>query len=67
MHLKIGFSLPHMGSVASAENIAKAARFAESENFDSIWVIDRILWPAEPQLTEVGLRYTKLLLILSQL
>ena len=49
MVLKIGFSLPHMGSVASAENIAKAARFAESENFDSIWVIDRILWPAEPQ------------------
>ena len=49
MVLKIGFSLPHMGSIASAENIAKAARFAESENFDSIWVIDRILWPAEPQ------------------
>jgi len=47
--MKIGFSLPHMGSVATAENIAKAARFAESEGFDSIWVIDRILWPAEPQ------------------
>jgi len=38
-----------MGSVASAENIRQAARFAESEGFDSIWVIDRILWPAEPQ------------------
>ena len=49
MTLKIGFSLPHMGSLASAENIAKAARFGESEGFDSIWVIDRILWPAEPQ------------------
>ncbi len=49
MVLKIGFSLPHMGSIASAENIAKAAHFAESEGFDSIWVIDRILWPAEPQ------------------
>ena len=49
MTLKIGFSLPHMGSLASAENISKAARFAESEGFDSIWVIDRILWPAEPQ------------------
>jgi len=49
MTLKIGFSLPHMGSIASAENIAKAARFGESEGFDSIWVIDRILWPAEPQ------------------
>jgi len=47
--MKIGFSLPHMGSIASAENITKAARFAESEGFDSIWVIDRILWPAEPQ------------------
>jgi probable F420-dependent oxidoreductase len=47
--MKIGFSLPHLGSVASADNIAKAARFAESEGFDSIWVIDRILWPAEPQ------------------
>ena len=49
MTLKIGFSLPHMGSVASAENIGQAARFAESEGFDSLWVIDRILWPAEPQ------------------
>ena len=47
--MKIGFSLPHMGSIASADNITKAARFAESEGFDSIWVIDRILWPAEPQ------------------
>jgi len=49
MTLKIGFSLPHMGSLATAENISYAARFAETEGFDSIWVIDRILWPAEPQ------------------
>lgn len=47
--LKIGLSLPHMGSVASAENISYAARFADSEGFDSLWVIDRILWPKEPQ------------------
>ena len=49
MTLKLGFSLPHMGSVATAENISHAARFAETEGFDSLWVIDRILWPAEPQ------------------
>ena len=49
MALKIGFSLPHMGNVASAENISLAANFAETEGFDSLWVIDRILWPAEPQ------------------
>ncbi len=47
--MKIGFSLPHMGSIATPENIAYAARFGESEGFDSLWVIDRILWPAEPQ------------------
>ena len=47
--LKIGFSLPHMGSLATPENIAYAARFGEIEGFDSLWVIDRILWPAEPQ------------------
>jgi len=47
--LKIGFSLPHMWSLATAENIAYAAHFGEAEGFDSLWVIDRILWPAEPQ------------------
>jgi len=47
--IKIGFSLPHMGILATPENIAYAARFGETEGFDSLWVIDRILWPAEPQ------------------
>lgn len=47
--MKIGFSLPHMGDVATSENIADAAQFGETEGFDSLWVIDRILWPSEPQ------------------
>lgn len=47
--MKIGFSLPHMGSIATVENIAYAAHFGETEGFDSLWVIDRILWPSEPQ------------------
>jgi len=47
--MKIGFSLPHMGDIATAENIAYAARFGEREGFDSLWVVDRILWPSEPQ------------------
>jgi len=47
--MKIGFSLPHMGGIATPENIAYAARFGETEGFDSLWVIDRILWPSEPQ------------------
>jgi len=47
--MKIGFSLPHMGDIATVENIAYAARFGDTEGFDSLWVIDRILWPSEPQ------------------
>ncbi len=47
--LKIGLSLPQMGEAASVENISYTARFADSEGFDSLWVIDRILWPEEPQ------------------
>jgi len=47
--MKIGFSLPHMGNIATPENIAYAARFGDTEGFDSLWVIDRILWPVEPQ------------------
>jgi len=47
--MKIGFSLPHMGKIATPENIAYAARFGDTEGFDSLWVIDRILWPVEPQ------------------
>jgi len=49
MTLKIGFSLPHMGNVASAENIAYAAQFGEKEGFDSLWVLDRTLLAIEPQ------------------
>jgi len=47
--MKIGFSLPHLGKIATPENIAYAARFGDTEGFDSLWVIDRILWPSEPQ------------------
>jgi probable F420-dependent oxidoreductase len=38
-----------MGKIATPENIAYAARFGDTEGFDSLWVIDRILWPSEPQ------------------
>ena len=47
--MKIGFNLPHMGQIANSENISYAARFGEENGFDSLWVIDRILWPSKPQ------------------
>lgn len=36
--MKMGFSLPHMGSIATSENIAEAAKFDDENSFDSLWV-----------------------------
>lgn len=47
--MKIGLGLPQFGELGTPENIARLARFAEDENFDSVWVIERQLWPITPQ------------------
>ena len=47
--IKIGFTLPHIGKIATQENIVRAAKFGDENDFESLWVIDRILWPVEPQ------------------
>ena len=47
--MKIGLGLPQFGELGTPENIARLARFAEDENFDSVWVIERQLWPINPQ------------------
>ncbi|MGD1838896.1 MAG: TIGR03619 family F420-dependent LLM class oxidoreductase [Nitrososphaeraceae archaeon] len=47
--MKVGLSLPHIGEVASPDNIKNISIAAEKEGFDSLWVIERQLWPAEPQ------------------
>lgn len=47
--MKLGLGLPQFGELGTPENIAKLARFAEDENFDSLWVIERQLWPVNPQ------------------
>lgn len=47
--MRIGLGLPQFGELGTPENIARLARFAEDENFDSVWVIERQLWPINPQ------------------
>lgn len=47
--MKIGLGLPQFGELGTPENIARLAKFAEDENFDSVWVIERQLWPIAPQ------------------
>ena len=47
--MKIGITLPQFGSQATKENIIQLATIAEQEQFDSLWVGERLLWPINPQ------------------
>ncbi|MBI4523479.1 MAG: LLM class F420-dependent oxidoreductase [Deltaproteobacteria bacterium] len=46
--MKLGIALPHFGPLANTEAIITVARKAEALGFDSLWVLDRLLWPLEP-------------------
>lgn len=47
--MKTGIVLPHIGPLATRENIISLAKMAEQEKFDSLWVGERLLWPLKPQ------------------
>ncbi len=47
--MKIGMVLAETGQQATRENIIQAAKQAEEERFDSLWVWERLLCPIEPQ------------------
>jgi len=47
--VKVGISLPQLGSQASPENLVKVARHAEELGYDSVWVLERLLWPLSPR------------------
>jgi hypothetical protein len=43
--MKIGLFLPQVGEYATKENILHIANEAEKEAINSVWVLDRLLWP----------------------
>lgn len=47
--MKVGMFLPQVGKYATKENILYIAKEAEREGIDSVWVLDRLLWPLNPQ------------------
>lgn len=47
--MRFGFALPQIGSVAGPESLVTVARRAEDLGFDSLWVLDRLLWPVNPR------------------
>jgi probable F420-dependent oxidoreductase len=48
--VKIGLRLPQAGEGhATKENIINLAKGAENAGFDSLWVLERLIWPVNPQ------------------
>ena len=47
--MRFGFALPQVGSAAGPDALVMVAKRAEELGFDSLWVLDRILWPVNPR------------------
>lgn len=47
--MRVGISLPQLGPQASPETLITAARRAEELGYDSVWVLERLLWPIAPK------------------
>ena len=52
--MKIGLTLPQAGEQATKDNIVDTAKKAEKEGFDSLWVLERLLYPTKPQNPYLG-------------
>jgi probable F420-dependent oxidoreductase len=47
--MRVGFALPNIGPLGSAESIKAVAERAEALGYDSLWTIERLLYPLKPQ------------------
>jgi probable F420-dependent oxidoreductase len=53
--MKIGFALPNIGSIGTAEAVTKVAQRAEALGYHSLWTVDRLLYPVKPQSPYAGM------------
>ncbi len=47
--MKVGCTLPQTGALASRENLIRVAQRAEELGYDSVWVLERLLWAVNPR------------------
>jgi probable F420-dependent oxidoreductase len=47
--MKLGITLPQLGEQATGQNLIRYAKEAEESGIDSLWVLERLLWPINPQ------------------
>jgi alkanesulfonate monooxygenase SsuD/methylene tetrahydromethanopterin reductase-like flavin-dependent oxidoreductase (luciferase family) len=46
--MKVGIRLPQTGQQANLENVIHLAEAADKSGFDSLWALERLLWPIYP-------------------
>jgi probable F420-dependent oxidoreductase len=47
--MRLGFALPQLGLLAGRDSLVAVAKRAEDLGFNSLWVLDRILFPVNPR------------------
>src|SRR5262249_49694386 len=47
--MRLGFALPQIGPVAGPDALVTVAQRAEALGFDSLWTLDRMLYPVNPR------------------
>jgi probable F420-dependent oxidoreductase len=47
--MRVGFAVGNVGSIATAENLVRIAQRAEALGYDTLWAVERLLWPLKPQ------------------
>lgn len=52
--MKAGLVLPQTGDSATREIVLYIAKEAERQGLNSVWVIERLLWPLKPKTPDGG-------------
>ena len=47
--MRVGFAVGNIGPIGTMDNLIKIAERAEALAYDSLWAVERLLWPVKPQ------------------
>ena len=47
--MRLGFALPTIGPIGSPAAVTTVATHAEALGYDSLWTIERLFYPIQPQ------------------
>ena len=47
--MRVGYALGNIGPIGTPDNLIRIAHHAESLGYESLWAVERLLWPVKPQ------------------